>query len=364
MAGIEHALFLILLLSYLLRGLPGRHPANLYLIAGGLLLALLPPFFRVVIPWNLILAMVLPWIFWQNARSWLKLDWHLPRREVFLWLIIALSLGMILAFIGDSPWLRAILFGIIAASMLWQVVNQEGIFNPLGNFGSLIVVFLLVETSLAIDDPRHSLGSLFSGAGVGMGLGLLSTAVARKVAPKYKSWISLGQVYLAYWAALIIGASAVAAALISVVVFTEFFPYGLENKEPILGSDPLNNRFTFFIAFALFISTAWQTHQPATTILWLEVGLGLFISVLITLLSRRWGVHRFAHLGSAWRSVLPPGLLFLGTLILWPRGSELEPAIIWIALGSAVFLPVLNAILLAATHTLNSQKDENSSDDF
>jgi hypothetical protein len=356
MAGIEHALFLILLLSYLLRGLPGRHPANLYLIAGGLLLALLPPFIRVEIPWNLILALVLPWIFWQNARSWLKLEWRLSRREVYLWLIFVLSLGMIVAFIGNSPWLRAIFFGMIAASMLWQVSSQEGISNPLSNIGSLTLVFLLVATSLAMDDPRHSVGSLFSGAGVGMAFALLSIAVTKKVSPKYKSWISLGQVYLAYWAALAIAASAIAAALISVVAFAEFSLHRLDIKEPNMGSNPLNNRFTFFIALALFIFTAWQTHQPATFILWLEAGLGLCISFLITLLGRRWGLPRFEHLSSAWRSVLPPGLFLLGTLILWPRGSELGPAIIWIALGSAVFLPVLSAILLAAMHDLTNPK--------
>ena len=364
MAGYEHALFLLLLLGYLLRDLPGKNQVCLYLISGGLLLVLLPPFISVEIPWNLILALVLPWIFWQNARSWLHIERHLPGREAYLWLITALSLVLIVAFIGDLPWLRAIFFGIIAASMLWQASSREGISNPLGNIGPLTLVFLLVETSLALDAPMHYVGSLFSGAGVGMALALLSIAVVKKVSPRYESWISLGQVYLAYWAALAIGASAIASALISVVVFTEFYQRRLDIKGPITGPALLDGRLTFFVALGLFIFTAWQTHQPATLVLLIEAGLGLCIGLLVTFLGRRMGLPRFEHLSSAWHIALKLGLFLLGTLILWPRGPELGPVIIWIALGSAVFLPVLSAILLAALRDLNAQWDENPPNGF
>jgi|GEM_PF-669938 len=364
MAGYEHALFLLLLLCYLLRDIPGRHQASLYLIAGGLLLVLLPPIVSVEIPWNLILALVLPWIFWQNARRWLHIEWRLPGREVYLWLIIVLSLALIVAFIENLPWLRAIFFGIIAASMLWQVSGREGISNILGNIGPLTLVFLLVETSLLLVAPDYIPGSLFSGAGVGMALALLSIAVMKKVSPKYESLISLGQVYLAYWAALAIGASAIAAALISVVVFAEFYEHRLDIKGSITGSALLDDRLTFVVALGLFIFTAWQTHQPLTLIQWFEVCLGLIIGLLVTLLGRRIGLPRFEHPNSAWHSTLQLGLFLLGTLILWPRGPELGPVIIWIALGSAVFLPVLSAILLAALHDLNARWDENPPNGF
>jgi hypothetical protein len=364
MAGYEYALFLLLLLSYLLRDLAGKNQASLYLIAGGLLLVLLPPIVRVEIPWNLILALVLPWIFWKNARRWLHVEWRLPRSEVYLWLITALSLAMIVAFIGNLPWLMAIFFGIIAASMLWQASSREGISNPLENIGSLTLFFLLLETSLALDAPRHYIGSLFSGAGVGIALALLSIAIMKKVSPRYESLVSLGQVYLAYWAALAIGASAIAAALISVVVFAEFYQRPLDIKGSITGSALLDDRLTFFVPLGLFIFTAWQTHQPTTLVLWLEVGLGLSTGVLVILLGRRIGLPRFEHLSSAWHSVLQLGLFLLGTMILWPRGPELGPVIIWIALGSAVFLPVLSAILLAALHDLNTGWDENPPNGF
>jgi hypothetical protein len=364
MAGYEHALFLLLLLGYLLRDLPGRHQASLYLIAGGLLLVLLPPFITVEIPWNLMLAMLLPWIFWENARSWLHLERRLPRREVYLWLITALSLALIVAFIGNMPWLRASFFGIVAASMLWQASSREGISNPLGNIGLLTLVFLLVETSLVLDAPRHYVGSLFSGAGVGMAVALLSIAVVKKALPKYESVISLGLVYLAYWTALAIGASAIAAALISVVVFTEFQQSRSDSRGAISSSPLVGERLTFFVGLSIFIFTAWQTHQPGTLSLWIEVGLGLYIGFLIALLGRRWGLPRFELLISAWRSALQLGLFLLGTLILWPRGPELGPVIIWIALGSAVTLPVLSAILLAALRDLSARWDEGTQNGY
>src|SRR4030042_6666104 len=120
MAGYEHALFLLLLLGFLLRDLQGRHQSSLYLIVGGLLLVLLPPIVSVKIPWDLILALVLPWILWQNTRNWLHIARIFPRKEIYLWLITALGLILIVAFIGNIPWLRAIFFGIVAASLLWQ----------------------------------------------------------------------------------------------------------------------------------------------------------------------------------------------------------------------------------------------------
>lgn len=131
MAGHEHALFVILLLGCLLRDLPGVSPASLYLIASGLLLALLPPLIIVELPWNLLLALVLPWMFWQYARIWLRVERRLPGKEAFLWLITTLSLVLVVGLVGSQPWIKAIFFGIVAASMLWQATSREGISGQL-----------------------------------------------------------------------------------------------------------------------------------------------------------------------------------------------------------------------------------------
>jgi hypothetical protein len=364
MAGYEHALFLLLLLGFLLRNLQGRHPISLYLMVGGLLLVLLPPIVSVKIPWNLILAFVLPWILWRNSRNWLQIARNFPRKEICLWLITALSLVLIVVFIGNIAWFRAIFFGIVAASLLWQVSNRGEISNPLEVIGPLTLVFLLVETSLPVDAPALYFGSLFSGAGIGIALVILSIAVVKKVPPKYESWILLGQVYLAYWIALALNASPIAAVLISVVVFAEFHYTHLEGKEAIMASARLDDRLPFFILLTLFIFTAWQTHQPLTLIQWFEVILGLCTGLLVALLGQRIGLPRFEHLSSNWRSALKLGLFLFGILILWPRGSELRPLLIWVALGLAVFLPVLSAILLATLRDLSTQQNRKKTDDF
>jgi hypothetical protein len=355
LAGFEHALFILLLLSYLLRETSGRQRARFLLIAGGLLLALLPPFFRFDIPWNVILALVLPLFFWQNAQNWLRFERRFSWQEVSLMLITAFSLTAIVGFLGNLPWARAFFFGIVASSMLWQAMSPGDLPNLAGNIGQLTLVFLLVETSLPLGDPSRYFGSLFSGAGVGIALALLSIAVIRKMPRRYVRWISIGQIYLAYWIATAIGASEIAAALINIVVIEEFLFHQLDDHEAIPLSARLDDRPTFFICGGLFIFTAWQMHQPVTPIQWVEVFLGLCVGFLVALLGKRIGLPRFDHLHSPLQIGLKPGLFLLGVLILWPRGPELESTMIWIALGLALSLPGLSALMLAALQDMKTK---------
>lgn len=364
MAGYEYALFLLLLLGFLLRGLQDKHQYSLFILSVGLLLVLLPPFVTIKIPWDLILALVLPWILWQSALNWLNITWKFPVREISLWIITAICLGLITFFIGDIPWLRAIFFGIVAASLFWQMSSRGVISNPLEVIGPLTLVFLLVETSIPLEDPNLYFGSLFSGAGVGVALAIISIAVIKKVPPKYESWILLGQVYLAYWIALALKTSPIGAVLISVIVFVEFHYTRLGGNEATITPARLDSRLPFFILLALFIFTAWQTHQPVTLIQWFEVFLGLSVGLLIALLGQRIRVPRFEYLSSNWRSALKLSIFLFGIMLLWPRGSELGLVLIWVALGLAVFLPILSAILLAALRDLSTQRNGKYMDDF
>jgi len=364
MAGYEHALFLLLLLGFLLRDQQSRHKSSLYFIVGGLLLVLLPPVFSVKIPWNLILALVLPWILWQSALNWLNIKWKFPVREISLWIITAICLGLITVFIGDLPLISGTFFGIVAASMFWQMSSRGEISNPLEVIGPLTLVFLLVETSIPLGELRLYFGSLFSGAGVGIVLAVISIALIKKVSPKYESWILLGQVYLAYWIAFTFNTSPIAAVLISVIVFVEFHYTQPEGNEETITPARLDNQLPFFILLILFIFTAWQTHQPVSLIQWFEVFLGLCIGLLVAIIGQQIGVARFEHLSSNWRSALKLGIFLFGILLLWPRGSELGLVLIGIALGLAVFLPVLSAILLAAFHDMSTQGDRNYPDDL
>ena len=360
MAGYEHALFILLLLGFLLLETSGRRSIRTWLVAGGLMLVFLPPVIRIDIPWNLVFALTVPLIIWQNAQSWLHLEWRIPLREAALWLVTVISLTLIMALVGNLPWLTAIFFAIVASSLLWQALGRERTSNLLENFGSLTLIFLLVETSLLVDFPLHFLGRLIAGAGVGIILAFLSIAVVKKISRTYESQISLIQVYLAYWIAHWIGASAIAAALISFAIFAEVRNYFVNNEGTGASYTRVDQRFTFPILLALFIFTAWQTHQTLTLAQGILAVLSLCIVFLIAPLARRIGLPQFEHQGSVWDTGLRLGLFFFGILILWPHGPGLGSFMIWIALGSAISLPVLSIIIITALHDMNMQWNGNN----
>ena len=354
MAGFEHALFLLLLLVYLVSVLPEKHPGYLYLILGGLLFVLLPPVVHIEIPWDLLLALVLPWIFWRSARNWLDLDWRLSWREVVLWVIVVFILAVTAVFVGGLRWEKAAFFGFFSASMLWQALGGGRVSNPLASVGALALVFLLVETSLSFSDFWSFFGSLFSGASVGIAIGLLSAAAARKAAPRFGNLIFLGQAYLAYWAALAIGISGIAAALFSVVVFAMYYQ---DTRQPSIRNSLMEHRLIFFAFFVLFILLTWQIHQPATPGIWIEVGIGLCVGFLVAQVGWRWELPGFGFHRSAWYAGLVLSIFLLGALILWPRGPELSPAVLWVGFGTALFLPMLSKILLTALHDLHADSE-------
>jgi hypothetical protein len=364
MAGYEHALFIILLLGYLLIGLRDRHQLSLFILMGGVFLALLAPFVRIKIPWDLVLALILPWILSQYAQNWLHITWKFLKRDMLLWVLTVICLGLIVHLIGGSAWLTAASFGIIAASMFWQLSRwskQPGLLEVLG---PLTLIILLVETSLPLNDPNLYIGSLFSGAGIGVILAIFSLAVIKKVPERTSKWILLIQSYLAYWIAYALKISPIAAVLIGFVIVIEFYLIRRESKENIIAPVHFNDRAPFYILMAIFIFTTWQTHQPMAPLQWSEVILGLLIGLLIAFLGQRIGVPRFENLVLNRRNILKLGLFLFGFLLLWPRGSELKPVIIWVALGMGAILPAISAILVAALRDLATQKHVDDPEDI
>jgi hypothetical protein len=364
MAGYEHALFLILLLSFLLIDPRGRHQICFYVLTSGLVLALLPPFVSFRLPWELILGLVLPWILWQSAHNWLQISWRVPRREIFLWLLLTLCLGLIVVFIGSSPWLSAALFSIITASMFWYLSGRRVLSSLLEVIGPLTMIILLVETSFPLSEPSLYIGNLFSGAGIGIILVIFSIALMKKVPVTFSRWILLVQSYLAYWIAYALKSSPIAAVLIGAVVFVEFYLIRREGKETTGTLSSTDNRIPFYILLVLFIFTAWQTHQPIALVQWSEVILGLLAGLLIAFLGQKIGVHRFEQLSLNWRNSLKLGLFLFGILLLWPRGPELKPVLIWVALAMAVFLPVLSDIFLRVLRDITTEQPRNYPDEL
>jgi hypothetical protein len=364
MTGYEHALFLILLLGLLLIDLRARHPISFYILTGGFLLALLPPFVSIKIPWELILGLVLPWILWRSAQNWLQISWRFQQREIFLWILTVLCLGLIVYLMGGLYWVRAAIFSIIATSLFWHLSHQREGSCLLEVIGPLTLIVLLIETSLPLNEPVLYIGDLFSGAGIGIFLAILSITVLKKAPVTYTKWILLGQVYLSYWIAFALKSSPIAAGLIGVIVFTEFYLIRLIGKERTALPSQFDNKVHFYILLVLFVFTAWQTHQPVALVQWSEVILSLLAVLLIAFLGKRMGIPRFERLNLNWRNSLKLGLFLFGILLLWPRGPELKPVVIWVALGMAIFLPVLSFILLAVLRDLTTERTGYDLDDF
>lgn len=357
MAGFEHALFLVLLLGFLLRELKNRHPINFLLIIIGMVLIQVPPHIGINIPWELFLAAALPWILWQYARNWLQVMWRIPWKETFVWTVSTISLALIFTLVGILSWPQAIFLGMVATSMFWKVSGGEQKFSPLEIVGPLTLVLLLAETSLQLDDPIQYLGGLFSGAGVGIVVAILSILMSRKL-PRRDNLILLGLVYLAYWIALALNSSPIAASLIGIAVFYEFHYLRLEEDEK--SRDKPASRFgsiPFITILVLFVFLSWQAHQPMALTQWYEVILGMITGILVAVFGQRIGLARFKRWGLNARNALILGLFLFGILTLWPRGTDLEQVITWVAIGLSFVLLILSKVLLSALHNMDEQRE-------
>ncbi len=364
MAGYEHALYLLLLLGFLFHELKHRHWGYLYLIIGGMALIVIPPVMHVNLPWEIFLGATLPWILWQFGRNWLDIAWRITKKEALVWSITALGMAVIVCVVGKTSWEQAIFFGIVMASLFWKMANGEKTLNILELAGTLTLVLLLVETSLQLAVPKAYLGSLISGAGVGVLLAIIAILASRKATPTHRYWISLGLAYLAYWGAFALNASPIAAVLIAIVVFNEFTNRAEKNNSSILAPAWSTGIIPFLIVLVLFIFVAWQAHQPIGLSQWIEVLLGTAVGLLAAGFGWLIGLRRFERWHLNTRSALISGVYLLGILVLWPRGSRLDPALIWVGIGLAIILPVLSRIWLAAMHQLAEERNDEYPDEL
>ena len=201
--------------------------------------------------------------------------------------------GLALILIGDLNWPGALLFGMIAGSMIWRAGEPEIGTSYMSQVGPLTLMFLLTEVEAAIQAPDHYLGGIFSGAFFGVVTALFGLYLLRKFSPKFHAAIGIGQVYAAYWLAYIVGLSAVTAAVISVMVFiwlNQYYQLGFHKKAP---PAPLNTWPGFVFVLALFMLLGWQAHQPITSLMTVEVTAGTLLGLLITWVGRRWKISAF-----------------------------------------------------------------------
>ena len=352
MVEFEHTLFMLLLLVGIFSAKPPQQGLTLVFIVGGTLLALLPPFARISISWEWILNLTIPLLFWQNARHWLHARWRIGSAELSLWLFSIAGFTAALGIAGYLTWTAALLFGIVAASMLWQAIETQQNFSHVSQLGPLTLIFLLTEVAPAVESPGRYLGGLFSGAAIGIVVALMSIYLSRRLLPQVRGWVALGQVYLAYWFGVFIGVSAVAAALVSIAIYAEVSLRRGIYQDGVSLPAPLNDWPVFGVVLILFAFLGWQAHQPVSIVLIIEALIGFFIGLLIAWAGRLVNVSSLTRLPSVWQAGLRVGLFMFASLLLWPRGTLLDPLPLAVAFGVAVLTNLLSATVLSATLSL------------
>jgi len=358
MIEFEHTIFILLLLSGVLNSKPPRQRWAALIILIGVLLVFIPPARAIEIPWDLVLGLILPLLLWQNIRRTINADWR-GWKSVSLWGITVLVLGSGLWLAGQLNWPGALLFGIVAASMIWRAGEPESGSSYMSQVGPLTLVFLLTEIEVAIQSPDHYLGGIFSGAFFGVLAAVFGLYLIQKVSHKWHSWIGVGQVYLAYWLSYIAGVSAVSAALISVMMFiwlNQHYKLGLHTNAP---PAPLNTWPGFIVILSLFLLLGWQAHQPVSGFIGFEVIVGTLIGLLVSWLGRRWGISAFQKQKPFWMAGLWIAALLLPALLIWPRDMLQEPIQLAVAIGVSVLVIGLSYLGLEFYFPRRAQTKEN-----
>jgi hypothetical protein len=337
MIEFEHVLFKLLLLVAVLSAKPPGRKWLPFIIAGGFLLAFLPPGLSVAVPWDLILGLTVPLLLWQNARRIIAAQSNIDWKDLLIWIVTATVFALVFWSIKELELFGAILFGLIAASMIWSVGEKEKSASIVSIIGPFTLIFLLAEVEPMIQTPTRYIGGIFSGLSFGGIIAFLAIYVSKKTNPTFKNWITVGQIYLAYGFAYFTGVSAVAASLASVIVYVTagiymgLLPY--RKLEPA----PLNTWPGFIIILVLFMFLGWQAHYPPSNLILLEVITGFALSLLIAWMGQHLKLEAFPQHVPLWRIGLRVALLLFPALLIWPRETLQQPMLLVYALGIAVF---------------------------
>jgi hypothetical protein len=346
MLEFEHSLFKLLLLVAVLSARPPGRRWLPFVIAGGLLLALLPPPLAIPIPWDLLLGLTIPLLLWQNSRRIITAQWTGKWKDFLIWIGSAILFALIFFAFKELELFGAILFGLVAASLIWSAGETERTASIVSLIGPFTLIFLLVEVEPMIQTPTQYIGGIFSGLSFGAVIALGAVFVSRKINPRARNWIALGQIYLSYTFASLADVSAIAASLASVIVFVtvglyfDFWPFRR------IAPSPLNTWPGFIFILVLFLLLGWQAHYPPSSLLWLEVAVGFALSMLIAWMGKRLRAGAFPQSLPLWRIGLRVSLLLFPALLIWPRQTLEQPILLAYAFGIAVINLVLARLSL------------------
>jgi hypothetical protein len=297
-------------------------------IVGGLAFSLFTPTHFIELAWPILSALILPPLLWQVA---LRLSTTRPAfswRSLLAWLLTIIFIGLALSFGGKVLLATALLMGILAASLMWQLRERATGSSDLGAFGMLTLALLLVEVDVALHPLGPFLGSLFSGAALGLCLGFVGVRLApRFPAGKTRDLFYLGLIYFAYLAGVMIGTSGVTMAIMTGLVVASYsYSVGLwPTKEE--WPAPLNQGWVFVLMAGTWLLLGWQAHVPLTAVHITGIGLVLVAAAFGVLVGRWLDPMPEDSVQPLPRALLRKQgkvfLLLLGVLLLWPQEAVL-----------------------------------------
>jgi NhaP-type Na+/H+ or K+/H+ antiporter len=230
--------------------------------------------------------------------------------------------------------------------MIWSLSEAEKTASVISLIGPFTLIFLLAEVEPYVETPAFLMRSILSGLSFGAIIAFAAVYISNKTNPKIKNWISIGQIYAAYGFAALIGASAVAASLASVIVYVTVGLYINLWPSKRVEPTPLNTWPGFTFVLALFFLLGWEAHYPPSNLFILEIVIGFLISLAIAWIGQRLNLDAFPKNIPLWRIGRRVALLLFPALLIWPRDTLQQPLLIGYAFGIAMVNLVLAKITL------------------
>jgi len=348
---LQHALIMLLLLVGLL-SIHGKYRRFVpWVIVGGVALSMFTPTHIIEPAWPIISALILPPLLWQVALRLASVRPAFSWRTFLAWLLTIILIGLALSFGGKVLLASALLIGVLAAGLMWQLHERDIGSSDLGAFGQLTLAFLLVEVDAALHPLGPFLGSLFSSAALGLLLGFVGSKLAPRLpAGNARNLFYLFLIYFAYLAGVMIGTSGITMAIMTGLVVASYsYSVGLwPTKEE--WPAPLNQGLVFVPMAGIWLLLGWQAHVPLTAVHITGIGLVLVAAAFSVLISR-W----LAPMPEDSAQPLPQSLLrkegkvfllLLGVLLLWPQEAVLTPLPLAVALLAALVIIFILRIVI------------------
>jgi hypothetical protein len=346
--ALEHALLMLLLLAGLLSMQGEQRRWVPWVVLASIALSLFTPLYTIELVWPWLSALVLPPLLWQMAVRVALAHPVFNWRAIVSWGLIAVLIGLALSGSGTLSLAGALLLGILAASLVWQMHERTIGTSELGTFAQLALVLLVTEIDIAFRPLRPLLGSLVAGGGLGLILGYIGVRIGLRLpVGAARNHFCLALSYGAYLVGILPpwglpGASGVVLTVVTALVMAIYGSHvGLW---PTVTALPvvLNHQGMFLLMVGVFLVLGWQAHVPMTGDRAIATGLGLGAAGL-GLLVRYWlapspGEETRPLLPSLLRTGGKIFLLLFGTLWLWPPEAVLAPGALALALLAALII--------------------------